>query len=91
VWIRASLVALLVVPVHWLPPISPHPSGDTSIIIARREMVVADSVAGLVDQTAVELEVRRMVRGALRPAPVPGAGVAPTETRRILVRVVSGG
>jgi uncharacterized membrane protein len=91
VWIRASLVALLVVPMHWLPPISPHPSGDTAIIIARRELVVADSIPGVVDGTAVEIEARRMVRGVLRRAPATGAGVAPAETRRFLVRVVPGG
>jgi hypothetical protein len=98
VWIRASLVALLVVPMHWLPPISPHPSGEIAIVIARRELVVADSVPGVVvpgvvDGTAVELEARRMVRGVLRRARAPdtGAGVAPAETRRFLVRVVSGG
>ena len=91
VWIRASLVALLVVPMHWLPPISPHPSGDTAINIARRELVVADSIPGVVDGTAVEIEARRMVRGVLRRAPATGAGVAPAETRRVLVRVVTGG
>jgi len=64
-WVAPALVALLVVPLYWLPAVPTRAADNVSVVVEKRAIFVADSTD--LPGIALEGDLRRLVLTSLDP------------------------